>query len=265
MDLRRVIDGPRWARGSAALAAAVLSCLLGVGWAWAGPPFFTDDPDPVPYKHWEFYAATQGVKNHDGKSATAPHFEVNYGAAPELQLHMIVPLVWDSPQGESSQYGLGDLELGAKYRFIHEGEQLPQVGVFPILILPAGDEDRGLGEGETKLFLPVWLQKSWGPWTSYGGGGYWINHGDGNQNYWFTGVVLQREISGWLTLGGELFYATADTVDGGGHTGYNLGAIINFTEEHHLLLSAGSDLHGDTDLAFYLAYQLTFGPPEKKR
>jgi len=23
-------------------------------------------------------------------------------------------------------------------------------------------------------FLPLWLQKSWGRWTSYGGG-YWIN------------------------------------------------------------------------------------------
>ena len=218
----------------------------------------------MPYRHGEFYAATQGVKDRDGNSGTAPHFEVNYGAARELQLHLIAPLAWDRPAGGSTQYGLGDLELGAKYRFIHESEQMPQVGVFPLLILPTGDEDRGLGDGETKLFLPVWLQKSRGPWTSYGGGGYWINPGEGNQNYWFAGLVLQRDITAWLTLGGELFYTTADTVEGGDATGYNLGALINLSEEHHLLLSAGSDLRGDTDLTFYLAYQLTFGPARPK-
>ncbi len=255
---------PRRRRWAAAGAAAVLSCLLATGWAWAGPPFFTDDPEPVPYRHGEFYAATQGVKDRDGNSGTAPHFEVNYGAARELQLHLIAPLAWDRPAGGSTQYGLGDLELGAKYRFIHEGEQMPQVGVFPLLILPTGDEDRGLGDGETKLFLPVWLQKSRGPWTSYGGGGYWINPGEGNQNYWFAGLVLQRDITAWLTLGGELFYTTADTVEGGDATGYNLGALINLSEEHHLLLSAGGDLRGDTDLTFYLAYQLTFGPARPK-
>lgn len=258
----------RRARLTAALGAAALYCLLAAGSVWAGPPFVTDDPEPVPYKHWEFYVASQYTKDKDGRSGTAPHFEVNYGAVPELQLHLIVPLAWDKPQGEGTQYGLGDVELGAKYRFIHEGQYLPQVGAFPILVLPTGDEDRGLGWGRAKLFLPIWLQKSWGPWTSYGGGGYWINPGEDNQNYWFVGWLLQRDITDWLTLGGELFYTTPDTVDGDDGTGYNLGAIINFTEEHHLLLSAGNVLHGvhgDTDLAFYVAYQLTFGPPEKKK
>ncbi|MCB2193540.1 MAG: transporter [Deltaproteobacteria bacterium] len=244
-------------------AVAVLYCLITAVVAHAGPPFFTDDPVPVPYRNWELYAATQDVKEQGGKSGTAPHFEANYGALPELQLHMIVPLAWDRPQGESTQYGLGDLEVGAKYRFIHEGKVMPQVGAFPILTLPTGDDERGLGEGRANLFLPVWLQKSWGRWTSYGGGGYWIHPGEDNQNYWFTGVVLQRQITDWLALGGELFQSTADTVDGGDSTGYNFGAMIDFSEEQHLLISGGSDLHGDTDLTFYLAYQLTFGPPVK--
>ncbi len=41
---------------------------------WAGPPFFTDDPDVVEYRHWQFYLATQEVKHQkDGWSGTAPH------------------------------------------------------------------------------------------------------------------------------------------------------------------------------------------------
>ncbi|MCB2225569.1 MAG: transporter [Desulfarculaceae bacterium] len=252
-----------FSRGCLATLLVLLLCLLATGRAWAGPPFFTDDPEPVPFRHWEFYAAAQGIKGQDGAASTAPHFEINYGALPELQLHLIAPLVWNNPHGGSADYGLGDLELGAKYRFIREGDYRPQVGVFPLLILPSGDQERGLGNGQTQAFLPVWLQKSWGPWTSYGGGGYWINPGAGNQNYWFAGWLLQRRITGWLTLGGELFHTTADTVDGGDATGYNLGAIIDFSPEQHLLLSAGSDLHGEADLYFYLAFQLTWGPPEK--
>ncbi|MCB2187797.1 MAG: transporter [Deltaproteobacteria bacterium] len=245
---------------AAVLALVVWAALLAANQAWAGPPFFTDDPEPVPYRHAEFYVASQYAQDPGGRSGTAPHFEANYGAAPELQLHALLPLAWDRPEGEDTAYGLGDLELGAKYRFLREGAWRPQAGVFPLVLLPTGDEDQGLGNGRVQVFLPLWLQKSWDAWTTYGGGGYRINPGDGNQNSVFVGWLLQRDLTDWLTLGGELYYASADTQDGRDSTGYNLGAIINLTEEHHILLSAGRDLRGDTDLQFYVAYQFTFGP-----
>src|SRR5947208_2934500 len=47
-----------------------------------------------------------------------------------------------------------------------------QVGTFPITILPTGAESRGLGAGHVRQFLPLWVQKSFGDWTTYGGGGY---------------------------------------------------------------------------------------------
>ncbi len=53
------------------------------------------------------------------------------------------------------------------------------VGVFPFLEVPTGDEALGLGAGHYRGYLPVWFQKSSGDWTTYGGGGYWINHGNG--------------------------------------------------------------------------------------
>jgi hypothetical protein len=242
------------------LIIAALCLIMGTGELWAGPPFATDDPETPEYQHGEFYIASQYAKNDEGKSATAPHFEFNYAALPDVMLHTIVPLVWNKPNDESSKYGLGDVELGVKYRFIHESDTIPQVGAFPILTLPTGDEDRGLGDGRAKLFLPLWFQKSWGPWSSYAGGGYWINPGDNRKNYWFTGWQVQRELSELLAVGAEIFYVTADTEDGGDSSGFNVGAIINLTEKHHLLFSIGEDIHGPTDLAMYVGYQLTFGP-----
>jgi hypothetical protein len=242
------------------MIAASLSFILGTGVLWAGPPFSTDDPETPEYRHWEFYIASQYAKDDEGKSGTAPHFELNYAALPDVMLHTIVPLAWNKPNDESSKYGLGDVELGVKYRFIHESDMIPQVGTFPTLTLPTGDEDRGLGEGRAKLFLPLWFQKSWGPWSSYAGGGYWINPGDNRKNYWFTGWQVQREFSELLAVGAEIFYVTADTEDGGDSSGFNVGAIINLAEAHHLLFSIGEDIHGSNDLVMYIGYQLTFGP-----
>lgn len=60
-------------------------------------------------------------------------------------------------------FGVGDVEVGAKYRFVRETARRPQVGVFPMLELPTGDASRGLGNGQLCARLPVWLQKSAGP------------------------------------------------------------------------------------------------------
>src|SRR6185437_163393 len=88
--------------------------------AGGGPPYFTDDPVPVDYRHWEFYVASQYARAGDGATMTLPHFEVNYGAAPDLQVHLITPFIRSVPTGGRTEYGYGDTELGAKYRFVQE-------------------------------------------------------------------------------------------------------------------------------------------------
>lgn len=228
--------------------------------AFAGPPFRTDDPEPVEYKHWEAYVASQGSFDRDETSLTAPHVEINYGIFPNVQIHLIAPFEYVKPEGEASHYGFADMELGAKFRFIQETDLCPQIGVFPIVVFPTGDKHKGLGSGEVQGFLPLWVQKSWGPWKTYGGGGYWINPGTGNKNYWFFGWEVQRDLSKYFTLGAEVFHQTPSEVGGDGSTGFNVGGIINFTDQHHLLFSAGRDFSGPNIASFYVAYQLTFGP-----
>jgi len=242
----------------ARLLIVCVFCILAPVLTLAGPPFRTDDPEPVEYKHWELYFASQGSLDPDERSLTAPHVEINYGVFPNVQLHLLAPLEYVKAEGQPSQYGYGDTELGVKFRFIQETDWCPQVGTFPILILPTGNEEKGLGSGETQVFLPLWLQKSWGPLKTYGGGGYWINHGTGNRNYWFLGWEVQYDLSQYLTLGGELFHQTASEVGGESSTGFNVGAIINFSEMHHLLLSAGKNFSGSDDKFYYVGYQLTF-------
>jgi len=63
-----------------------LGAVLGSRPAWAGPPYLTDDPEPVDFGHWEFYAASQWSVDRGAATGTLPHVEVNYGALPEVLL-----------------------------------------------------------------------------------------------------------------------------------------------------------------------------------
>jgi len=250
---------PRWAK---IIAAALFILTIAISSSWAGPPFLTDDPEPVDYNHGEFYLATQYAKDKGVTSGTAPHFELNYGVAPNTMLHLIAPFVYNKPEGASSQHGYGDTELGIKYRFVNNEDAHVMVGTFPIVELSTGDSDKGLGAGHTRFFVPLWLQKAWGPWQTYGGGGYWRNPGAGNKDYWFFGWQAQRAISKTLTIGAELFDQTKDADDAKSRLGFTIGAIMNFTDDHHLLFSTGRDINGDNRFSAYLAYQYTFGSHE---
>jgi hypothetical protein len=243
--------------------ATVAGLLLSVSASLAGPPFVTDDPEPVDLGHWEVYGFTAATHVQGDTGGTLGGVEVNYGAAPNLQLHLIVPLAFDSPSGTAMVAGLGDTELGMKYRFItpSDDDWWPQVGVFPLIEVPTGNAQRGLGEGKFREYFPVWLQKDWGDWTTYGGGGYWINPGPGNRNYWFAGWLLQRQVTKDLALGVEAFHQTADTVGGQDTTGFNLGGIYDFNDHYHLLFSGGRGLQNPAltnQFSYYLALQSTF-------
>ena len=220
----------------------------------AGPPFITDDPDAVPYKHGETYLGSIGTKSKDEFYAFLPLFEADYGAFKDTQLHIIVPFTLDKKTGQAANYGPGIIELGVKYRIIHETKTMPQIGVFPLIELPTGDSGKGLGNGKTQFFLPVWLQKSWGEkeheWTSYGGGGYWFNPGLNNKNYWFFGCVIQRQITKLWWTGLEIFYQTKAKRDERQSFGFNIGGGITIKKDWPILYSCGSN----TGLGQFLYY-----------
>jgi hypothetical protein len=239
----------------------------------AGPPFETDDPEPVELGHWEIYGYTLGTFAHGEKAGLLPATEVNYGALPNVQLHLTAGLGYNSQSPTGTRFGYGDTQIGVKYRFITPGEDdwWPQVGTFPMLAFPSGNAASGLGTGRLHEFLPIWVQKDFGRWSTYGGGGYWNNPGPGNKSYWFTGWLLQRRMTDDLLLGAEVFHQTASISGGPGTagfplgsrdtTGFNLGGVYDFSEHTHLLFSAGRGLQNASttnEFSYYAALQWTF-------
>jgi hypothetical protein len=226
----------------------------------AGPPFRTDDPVPVGYRQGEAYLFSTGTRDNGGTSGVGPAVELNYGPLPDMMLHVIVPMAYNAPENGDSHFGYGDTEIGLKYRFVQEADVLPMIGIFPLVEISTGDEDEGLGNGETQWFLPIWLQKDFGKWTTYGGGGYWINPGPANKDYWFSGILLQYAFSDGSYLGGEIFYETADTVDGKDSLGFNVGGGLPLVNDFQLLFSAGRGLTNTStnQLSYYIALYRAF-------
>ena len=151
------------------LMLTALTVLCGAS-AWAGPPFQTDDPEPIEFRHYEFYTFASSDGTPIETDTLGPAVEFNWGALPNVHLHIIIPAAAIFPRDDPRAFGPGDIETGIKYRFVQESKSRPMMGTFVMFELPTGNADRGLGIGKAWFKLPLWLQKSWGPWTSYGGG-----------------------------------------------------------------------------------------------
>jgi hypothetical protein len=265
--LKGALDGP--IKGLPRLTRALLLAslvMLGCGTraAYAGPPFQTDDPEPVPYKHWEAYTFSTYDRTALGTATQGPALEINWGAVPDVQLHLVVPLAAALPPGGPDTFGMGDTELGIKYRFVHETKHRPEIGTFPFVELPTGSPRAGLGNGRTWYRLPIWIQKSEGHWTTYGGGGEVLNSEPGMRDYPFGGWLLQRDIGRKLTLGGEIF---AHGPEGVAALSTRSSTLADFGGYYYfrnpgfqLLFALGHSVAGQPETIAYLGLYWTWGP-----
>jgi hypothetical protein len=235
--------------------------------AWAaGPPFQLDDPDVIPYRHFEFYTfsnlgSTPGVTN-----TTGPALELNWSGIPNVMFHFLVPAAEAFPSGGPDTFGLGDSEVGLQLRAIPETKHRPMVGTFPMMEIPTGNPARGLGAGKPSWKIPIWMQKSIGPWTVDWGGGENVSHIVNARDYPFGGVFLQRDVSKKLSLAGEVYYHGRETTDEFSSRYATMVDIGGYYTIHHpgfqLLFCYGHSVAGQTEDYAYLGLYWTWGPPD---
>ena len=121
--------------------------------AFAGPPYQTDDPEPTEHKHYEVFVASEYNRTTDGEVGTTPHIEVNYGLMPDVQIGISIPYAFSNPNHDKSHYGLGDIEVSLKYRFIQETKTTPMISFFPSYKSTTGNESERLGDGGSAYFF----------------------------------------------------------------------------------------------------------------
>lgn len=242
-----------------------------------GPPYQTDDPVPVDFHHYEFYifGAVDGTPVE--LDSTGPAFEFNWGALPRVQLHAILP--WGvvaplnhpvyAPSGSGpDEFGLTDMEFGAKIAFIKESKHFPQIGSFTMVEVPTGNSDKGLGVGKVWYKLPIWLQKNSGKWLFDGGGGYQVVPQTGFRNFPYTGWLIKRELSEQWELGAEVF---AHGSEGSAPAQTQASAMIDVGGYYHfkhntneqILFCYGHSVAGQTENYAYVGMYWTWGKDAK--
>jgi len=222
-----------------------LLCGAWPGLAVAGPPYVTDDPQPTDPGHWEIYNFANGTIENGG-SAVDFGVDLNYGL-PDTQLTATLPLLAQT----GAPLGPGMVELAVKRKLIHQSSRFPlDVAIFPRVFLPTAR-----GGGRAQWLLPVWAEHDWGKWSLFGGGGYTLNPGPGQRDYWLGGVTLTRQLRpGWS--GGLEYYAQgAAGVDQRPIGGINLGTQIHLRGPFSLLGAFGQGLSRKQTI-FYAALKL---------
>lgn len=219
-------------------AAAALSAAVWATPAFAGPPFLTDDPATTPRGEYEILLFGTQTSLADGEEGDYG-LDFNYGGGDDLQLTVAVPVSFEQMNGASRQSGVGNVELAAKIRFLHQDTFGWDVAVFPRVFLPSASD---LGDQHASLLLPVWIGREGENWSTFGGGGCAINRGGDSQDYCVAGWALTRRVTPNLQIGSELFHQTADTEGGFASTTLGLGATYDLNEHVHLLGYAGAGL-----------------------
>jgi hypothetical protein len=235
----------------------LLACALPSA-AFAGPPYVTDDPDPTETGHYEIYLFASGTRTRDGRDGAAG-LDISYGAAPDLQLSLTLPVAYDNPPGGPLIGGVANAEIAAKYRIFHQETDGFDLSIFPRVFLPSAS-DR-VGDQHASLFLPVWLGKHMGKWTTFGGGGCAITDAADSKDYCLVAWALTYGVLDGLELGAEIYHQTPDATDGRHTTGLGLGARYDRSETLHLVGSIGPGIQNADEtnqLSAYAAVLFTF-------
>ena len=235
------------------LLAFALLCACPVA---AGPPYDTDDPEPTDTGQWELYLATSldGLGDlYEGEEG----LEVNYGPARDVQVGISTPVAFS--HNPSTEAGLGDIELSAKYRFFNDEASGLQLAVFPAFTLPTGNN--GFSAGQVTGHLPVWAQWGKGKWSVFGGGGYQYNPGAGNRDFGYGGIAVTRDMTERLAIGFEATREGPTAIGDRATTGLGAGMKWRLKAPLSLLLRGGpsfEDGGGPADYHIYLALGLDF-------
>lgn len=254
-----------WQRFSAfapLLTALALSVLLpaAAGFAQGGPPMITDDTETVPKGHWEINMGFTVERGRDGRLWGLPLFDVNYGLSKHLQLKVEVPYLKLSENGTQTIRGLGNTNVGIRWRFRDEREHHKiALSIYPQFEFnnPTSSLRRGLVDKGPEFLMPLQVQTTIGKTGINGDIGYRFKRGVDEMIY---GVVLGREVNEKLEILGEIHGTGPTRTLSDSEVVYNLGSRIGLTNHLTFITSAGRTIrrHFDPRFIGYAGMQITF-------
>jgi hypothetical protein len=225
-----------------------------------GPPMITDDTETVPKGHWEINTAFTIERGFDGRMFGTPLLDINYGTSRNTQLKVEIPWLILHQNGKRSVSGLGNTNIGVRWRFRDEDEKhRVAMSIYPQIEFNNGNSSvrRGLVDKGPEFLMPLQWQTMIHKFALGGDVGYRFKRGADELIY---GVILGKELRGAVEVMGEIHGTGPRRHLGDSEVVYNLGSRIKLHEHANLIFSAGKSLrrHFDPRFIGYAGVQINF-------
>jgi len=238
-----------------AIAAAILWGLIASNLE-AGNPLQTNDPETPGRNGWEINLSHNMRFTRPAFGQALPLLNINYGHLKNDQWKISIPVTeFDPHPGE--HWGIGDVQLGWKYRFLEEADCGFQASFYPQPLLPTGQEDLGLGNGRVELFLPLSVGKHFldDKLFVYGEAALNVVFEDVGRDTWFIGIAAEWQITEKIELVGELAELAVPSAIGPDDPFFNVGFNYQFSKHVALQTAFGRSLGDEADgLSYFSSY-----------
>ncbi len=229
--------------------------------AQGGPPLRTDDPGTPGDGRWEINLAFTTEKRGRGRLFEAPLLDLNYGVGERLQLKFELPWLFLREEGEESKNGLGNFQIGVKWRFLDQASHGLDGSVYPQIEFnnPTSSADRGLVEDGSAWTFPLQIERRFGRFSLNPELGYAVLEGE---DEWLYGLAVGYSLFGCLELLAEV-HGEAQSDFGDDDLLVQAGCRWSAHPNLSLLGAVGTGIRHPEDmrieLVAYLGVQILFG------
>ena len=226
------------------LLVFVLGCPA--AFAQAGPPYYTNDPGTPGNHNWEINLGYMPFLYTNQSITHTPDVDINYGLGDRIQLTFENAWLRLKGPSDAPKYGLGQDQLGVKWRFYDNQESAFAISVFPQLSVnnPNSSVARGITPRSASLILPLEFSKKLGPIDLNWEVGY--NHVHTGAAGWLAGVIVGHDLTENLEVDAE-FYGLGTFHPSNGQQTFGVGTRYKIHPPFILLLMAGRSVQPASD------------------